>query len=327
MNYNIIEEYIKNLEKNYRYIFSALACNKYDRKLVDYYLQTYLEIRYYSYQNLNKETILKKIKKELKNQTLTDDLRLVNAYDTIFEYVLYLEDFNNDINLEKTIITLKNQNFIKMDNIFNEENKLKLNRQTKNFLEKRNEYLKLVDTNTFNLKFNNINRNICLTKITHNIRISKLYSTYAVDKVFNEGITNEDKLFVEYALISFKILKDILCFNKIKHYILEFSTDLFEKKQKLSRLLNIIDNQLVKENTSFLFTYEQFIKYKDMIESLIKNNYQVSILLDDSFVCDDIHCQRLIIFKKVLISSKYNCYDYILQNKKIITPQVLELKK
>ena len=45
-----------------------------------------------------------------------------------------------------------------------------------------------------------------------------LYSTQAIENVFNSGLVAEDKLFVEYNLMSVEIIQDILKGNFKRQY-------------------------------------------------------------------------------------------------------------
>ena len=314
---NIIEEYVKFLRKNYLYIYNFLLGKKYNRKLVDMYLDIYFKERYYNYNNLSKTAILKKIFNRFKRE-IDVNSEISEIYDTIFKFILYLEDFNG-YNLSETIDILNN--YYQNDNLVNKQ---ELDVNIKKFLQKKYEYLKLDQSNEFNLSFKKIEKNNYFVKLNHNVRISKLYSDYAINKVFNEGIINEDKLFVEYVMISYKILKDILCYQKVKHYILETS-DLFDKKNKLNWLLEIINNEIVKQYVSLKFTYGDFLKHNEAILKMINNGYQITIILDDTFLCDEIHLKQLIIFSRIIIDSKYKNYDYIVENEKIIAIPILKL--
>ncbi len=314
---NIIEEYVKFLRKNYLYIYNFLLGKKYNRKLVDMYLDIYFKERYYNYNNLSKTAILKKIFNRFKRE-IDVNSEISEIYDTIFKFILYLEDFNG-YNLSETIDILNN--YYQNDNLVNKQ---ELDVNIKKFLQKKEEYLKLDQSNEFNLSFKKIEKNNYFVKLNHNVRISKLYSDYAINKVFNEGIINEDKLFVEYVMISYKILKDILCYQKVKHYILETS-DLFDKKNKLNWLLEIINNEIVKQYVSLKFTYGDFLKHNEAILKMINNGYQITIILDDTFLCDEIHLKQLIIFSRIIIDSKYKNYDYIVENEKIIAIPILKL--
>lgn len=314
---NIIEEYVKFLRKNYLYIYNFLLGKKYNRKLVDMYLDIYFKERYYNYNNLSKTAILKKIFNRFKRE-IDVNSEISEIYDTIFKFILYLEDFNG-YNLSETIDILNN--YYQNDNLVNKQ---ELDVNIKKFLQKKYEYLKLDQSNEFNLSFKKIEKNNYFVKLNHNVRISKLYSDYAINKVFNEGIINEDKLFVEYVMISYKILKDILCYQKVKHYILETS-DLFDKKNKLNWLLEIINNEIVKHYVSLKFTYGDFLKHNEAILKMINNGYQITIILDDTFLCDEIHLKQLIIFSRIIIDSKYKNYDYIVENEKIIATPILKL--
>ena len=138
MNRNIINEYIGYLEKNYRYIFSSLLGNKYKREIVDNYLNSYFKIRYYEYIKSDKDQLLKRILRQIKlnNKDLED--KLVSAYDKIFDYILYLEDFNDDITLDITINYLFCCGFVTYDLLNNYEFKRDIGNKIKDFLNKRN---------------------------------------------------------------------------------------------------------------------------------------------------------------------------------------------
>lgn len=41
----------------------------------------------------------------------------------------------------------------------------------------------------------------------HLVKIPKLYSDYAIDKVYNRGIVLENKLFINYTMVSVLVLR------------------------------------------------------------------------------------------------------------------------
>ena len=68
-----------------------------------------------------------------------------------------------------------------------------------------------------------------------------------------------------------------------KKYIVNFTLSIFEKKDKLNRLLNTIDSDVVKDNIIIRFTYSNYLEYKETIDNLIKLGYKFCIELDEQF--------------------------------------------
>jgi len=126
-------------------------------------------------------------------------------------------------------------------------------------------------------------------------------------------------------MVAMKIL--IARFNNenIPHYIIEFNTSLLSKNKKLYKLLSIIDNPLIKEYVSIKLLYSDYLKYMDGIKELIKKDIHISLIMDNEFICDKVHLEQLVVFKKILIDMKYKCYDYIVRNKKEIKSDVFDV--
>ena len=73
------------------------------------------------------------------------------------------------------------------------------------------------------------------------------YSQEAANKVYNSGNVAENKLVIEYVLLSVVAIRDILNGNFKDKYIVEFSNTLLKKSQKLESVLAIIDNQELQD--------------------------------------------------------------------------------
>ena len=155
-------------------------------------------------------------------------------------------------------------------------------------------------------------------KLKYNIKFPMIYSNNAIEKVFNSDIVNEDKLFIEYILLSIKIINDIEDGNYNLNYLVEFSNSLFEKKQKLNRLLEVINNQSIQDRISFIIDHKNFIKYKEEIYNFIKEGFKIAIKLDETFEFDVIELKRLTIFSYILVDKNFNYYQDVLKNKKIL---------
>ena len=72
------------------------------------------------------------------------------------------------------------------------------------------------------------------------------YSESAIEKLFTEGIVEEDKMQVEYMLLSLISVRDIISGSFKDIYVAEFAEPLFKKKTKLDGILSIIDHQALQ---------------------------------------------------------------------------------
>lgn len=66
----------------------------------------------------------------------------------------------------------------------------------------------------------------------HNIKFPMIYSNQAIENVFDSGIIAEDKLQIEYNLISIEAIQDILKGNFKRQYIIEFEISLLKRKER-----------------------------------------------------------------------------------------------
>lgn len=134
--------------------------------------------------------------------------------------------------------------------------------------------------------------------------IPKLYSAYAIDKVYQNGLVCEDKQFVTYYLLSRIILEDMIAGIFEKEYIVLFQTSLFSKKEKLRKLFSIIDNDLAKELISFQINYQEFLENKEVIYKWMRDGYQFTLLIDETFLNQDINLEQLDVFKYLLVKDE-----------------------
>ena len=96
-------------------------------------------------------------------------------------------------------------------------------------------FLDKFDTDEFALQFENSKGkdDVYFVSLEQKVKMPMQYSEAAIEKVYNEGIVAEDKLQVEYILLSVVIISDIVNGNFDDTYIAEFASSLFKKKQKL----------------------------------------------------------------------------------------------
>ena len=92
--------------------------------------------------------------------------------------------------------------------------------------------------------------------------------------------------------------------------IVDFPISIFEKEQKLNRLINIIDNEIVKNNIIIKFKYSDYLVNKDQINTWIKDGFQVAVKIDEEYNYDDSSKIWLDIFTYVIVdTNKQNFFD------------------
>ena len=136
--------------------------------------------------------------------------------------------------------------------------------------------------------------------------------------MYNSGIIAEDKLLVEYTLLSVVAIRDILNANFKDVYIAEFATSLFTKKQKLDTVLNIIDNQAMQDKIIINVSYEDLKHYKLIILEYVNRGYNFAITLDNSLKDVD-EIESLNIFRTVIVPKNLFLYGEVMRRTKMFT--------
>lgn len=314
---NIAKEYIDFSKKNIIKYLKVILEKYYNKTLVDSLLEEYISVRYYN----NEERKFKSLEANLnyylkeKSKVLNSDadeemsFRIKNTF-YLFKYILYFDNVLECESLKEKILEIdefRNETLCLNDMLF-VDNFYKLVKE--NELRKA-KYLKSFDNEKFILDvFKTNNSKVNKLKLNNTIKFNKIYSDYSIDKVYNEGIVNEQKIFILYYLSSLLILKNVINGEYDKNYIIDFPISIFDKEQKLNRLINIIDNELVKNNIIIRFKYSDYFLYKEKISIWIKEGFQIAIEIDDKYNYDDSSKIWLDIFKYIIIDkNKQNYFD------------------
>ena len=181
------------------------------------------------------------------------------------------------------------------------------------------EYLKKFDSKVFSLKLTDYNstNEVQRVSLKYHMKFSTIFSATAIERAFNTGTTSEDKLFVEYNMISAQIIKDIIKGNFKKQYIVEFADSLFEKKQKITRLLNTIDNSALQDKLSIKIRHETFLKYRDDAYEMLRSGYKIALIADETIDTDRAELEKLKMFKYILINKDAPYYEEITRKKRL----------
>ena len=326
MTINLANKYIELTKKEISAYLKLVFGNKFIKKYSDIYIKKYIEIRYYNFYDYDtSRTLRKKILDNLRD--LAEELCIDNIEDReiidqmciFFYYILYFDNVSRTKNIEQTIekiYKLRKRVLEKDEEEFKEE----LYKLLKEYKKQKEKLLDKFNSNEFFIKFTNYPKklNVYRVNLKFNIKFPLIYSEFAINKAFNVGLINEDKLLIEYYLVAGQVLKDVLRQNFTKEYVLEFTDKLLDKPNKLKNLLNIIENNAVKDKISIKIKYESFINYKEKIYDLMRNGYKITIILDNSFKPDYKSIESLETFKYVIVNKDLKKYKEIISYKKRI---------
>lgn len=300
---NIIDEYTNYIKEVLVSIAKLILGKKYSEEIFSHLLDIYIKVRYYDSLERKSKKPYSNIKLYINEEVskLKEEDKEKNAILGIYTEILSFEQ--DSLRVKEFINNIqKHLNFLKIDsNTFKEE----LNRIYSEINNKRKEIKRAFATKDFfcEYKSTNINKTY-ITYLDYSFSIPDLYSEAAVEKVYTTGKICEDKLYIEYYLVIYKLLTEVLNFDFSSNYIVEFVSSFFEKPGKFNKFLNIISNDLCKDKISLRITSSDFLKYKDEVLKYINDGYNFAIQIDDSYV-DSLENNKLIasVFKYIIVSS------------------------
>lgn len=326
MTINLANKYIEIVKKEIIEYLKLVFGNKFIKKYCDIYTKKYIDIRYYNFYDYDaSKTLRKKILDNLKNTAEElcinniEDRDIIDQMCIFFYYTLYFDNVGHSKDMKKTIekiAKLRKRVFDKEDETFEQE----LYKIFKNYKIKKEKILEKSNTDEFFIKLTNYPKklNVYRVNLKYKIKFPLVYSEFAINKAFNVGLINEDRLLIEYYLITKKVIEDVLKQNFTRQYVLEFSDKLLNKPNKLKNLLNIIDNTAIKDKISIKIKYELFIENKEKIYELIREGFKISIILDNSFEANYKTIDTLTIFKFVIVNKDIKNYNDIIKYRKNI---------
>jgi Fe-S cluster assembly scaffold protein SufB len=321
-----MDEYLKIINNDIHEYMKIILDNKYHKNICDDFCYVYIDSAYYgTYINHKKNKQKDELKEEIEkihNKLIEEDLsseksKTVAIIYDFFEHVILLEKTYRTDKFEdvlETIIELRKEKLNKEDLDFKE----KLISKVRENIHAKKEFLDRFETKDFYLQKKKLANNLYKIDIKHNIKFPMIYSDNAINETFNNGLISEDKLFIEYILSSIQVIEDIENGIYNEDYIINFASSIFEKKQKLNRLLEIIDNYALQDRLSILINYKDFLKFKEEICEFIKSGYKIAIKIDKYFIPENIEIERLKIFKFCLISKKSDFYKDVCLKKNIL---------
>ena len=346
---NLMDVYLSFTERKIKKYMKLIFNQYYDEKKVNEYLRTYINARYYNIINIEKparafylrildeldykeDTLMEKCEKEAESLSEKQQrLKVISTVKEVFGYILFFDNVRNIENF-KTIGSIK-EIVAKALAVASEaygfkvpkDAEDKIYKEIKSDLLSKDLFLDKFDTDEFMLNFENseLRDDLFFVELLYNVKMPMQYSSQAVAQVFSEGIIAEDKLQVEYLLLSIIVIRDIVNGSFKDTYIVEFAPTLFKKKQKLDSLLSIIDNQALQSEISLNIMYSDYIKNKKSVFEYTKKGFNFTITLDNSIQSiEDV--EELKMFKIVIAQKNLVLYRDLKKNKTLFTNVVFK---
>ena len=319
---NLMNDYIKIVKSNMNKFMKIFLDNKYVKSISDEFIETYTETRYYGLIEIKKGfTVKNKIlndlreKKEELLEEFSEKEKIIDLTYAFLDSCIALNETSLDLLDEEIeqVVKLRKIHFSKDDD---NDYKNEIRKLVKDSMKEKENLLKKTNSEKFFLKYSNYKiTNLKKVIVKHNIKFPAVYSKQAIDKIFNNSVVAEDKVFVEYNMISAQVIRDIENAIYRKQYVVEFPETILDKTQKMARLLEIINHPSIQDRLMLNISYKTIIKYRDKIYELLRNGYKIALTLDDSFEGNAADIQRLSLFQYVLVNKKSEYYNQLVKNK------------
>lgn len=312
---NIVLSYIKYTQNFLYDYYRTLLDNSYEKKLVQPFIERYIEIRYYNNVYTKESNFVEKISKELKIVVKEMFEEYPNKEDRIkdifalFGYILYLDDCMEYKSVSKLLDTLYKDENIHLT--FSDEVMNRLNDIVLEYVNRKKDFWRVFDINDFELKYKRLKKNLFFVDLDIKLEMP-IYSEYAIERAKSSEIVLENTTYLLYNMLCAKLLKDVINLDYTKRYVVMFPVSLFDKSKKSGKYLRLLDNDLCRDKINLCFNYKDYLDNKKSINELIKGGYAVSLILDDMFD-GDYEC--LVLFNYVFVYEKYDYYDVIMEQK------------
>ncbi len=317
MSINIAKKYIDFSNDCLVQYMKLIGGSKISKANFKEILNTYNGVRYYNYfplvsrnKSSNLNYYLNEKMHELYSEYSEDKIRSLTE---LVKFILGLDFIHLD-QIEGVVLTAESIRDDKNREIDFQKEFTKL---LKDNLTRKLKYLSEFKSDVFSLNYARTNNpRVALVNLDYDIKFPILYSETAIRKVYNSGIIDEQKLFIEYSLITVKILKEIINNDFVSKYIVEFPYSIFDKKSKKTRLFNLIDSDAVREKLIIKMDSLQYELNQDAVVEMIQNGYKMAIELNYDFDFNKTNLKRLEIFEYIIVdkdnASKIDFKDKII---------------
>lgn len=325
MEYNIIKQYMDFLIREFGNYFKIMLGNNYQKDLCNKFIERYIAVRYYNETNYKKEKdIINRLNKELidvfKENVDEDNEDTLKNMVALFGYIAYFDDICGVDDISGVIDTLIEDTDIKLER--DDSVKKKLRDWYLNLKKGKEKFNDTLVSKDFQIIEKRVYRKLFEFILEHNVKISNLYSEFAIYKAYNSGMIAEDKLFVTYILGSLVVLNNAINLDFSRHYMVDLASSLFNKEKKIVRLFNILNSPLAKKMFSVRISYTDYIKNKDRVNEFISDGYSFGIVIDSHY---NGNLDELMLFPYIFIDDENEYYDSIIKEKEYIKAKIIKL--
>ena len=325
MTYNIMAEYTEYTKKFLKELMQEYFKEQYDKAIVEEYIETYIEARYNNYGGNEKQRVfyrriysaLQEKAERLEYNADEEKHQIIKNMLEVFQYIFYI-DFVRPLKIE--LKEFVNQMYEKRITKFQMKRdgtlKDNLYKMIKNFREEKEQYLKKFDSDDFELEIEKYHliKDVYKVNLKYNFKLPYIFSDNAISDVYNENIINEDKLIIQYLMLTVYNIKMILEGKFNTQYLIDFPMTLFGKSKKLEQALRIINDPAIQDKIKIKIKYRDFIIHREEIYELMKNGYKFAVIIDDSFIISKEHIKKLAIFNYIIVSKKLEYFDEFQEN-------------
>ena len=227
-----------------------------------------------------------------------------------FKYILYFDGVIENDSVRNIISEI--EEFRKEGlNLYDSGFEAKMYTLLEESLLSKQNFLDSFNDKNFEVNYIKVKNGVFYCQLEHNIKFSKLYSSYAINKVFNNKVISEQKLFVLYPLVAVKALTDILKGDFTRKYVVDYVMDIASKERKNNKLLNYINNDTLKEKLILKLNYADFNKDKDKVYNLTRNGFKIALNIDKDFKLKEEESKLVKLFYFIFTSDEevYNKFN------------------
>ena len=164
----------------------------------------------------------------------------------LFGYVAYFDDICVIDDISGLIDTLVDDEDIKIEH--DDEVKKKLKDWYIGLKKGKEKFNDTIVSKDFQIIEKRVYRKLFEFVLEHNVKISNLYSEFAIFKAYNSGMIAEDKLFVTYILGSLVVLNNAINLDFSRHYMVDLASSLFNKEKKI----NLIKFKIIYSDMKYM---------------------------------------------------------------------------
>ncbi len=324
--FNVMDEYILFTKKCFHNYLKSILNDFYKKNICEEFINTYINVRYSDFldSSTTKYPLQKKItlaieqrKKELLKEE-PDYEEIIEVTSLFIPYFYNLDQLYILETQKKTIEEIAKEREKVLD--LNDDFITEVNAMLRDDIKKRKDFINGFESDTFHLEltpYNTKDGNQIEAKLVNNIKFPDIYSDVAIKRAEEKDTVGEDLVSIALLQISALLINNLMTCEFDKVYYVKVVDSIFEKKTKINRVFNIVDNPFVQDRLRFIIDYKCFTRYRAYVMEFMRNGFVFALNLDDSFDYSSDNIEYLELFDKILIDSSKYYYKDMKNNGKI----------